>query len=245
MTDPEDPREQRVRDLLGELGSGGAEPPGPVPPAVTARLEDTLAALVEEQQAVRISEERSATTTVVPLRPRWLPRFAAGAAAVVVLGLGGVAVSNLDVFDSPVPTTSDAGGSSAERSAGSAQAPAPSTGADDGGIAKGLVRAPAVRSARFEADVRALLRTGPPLRAARKSAADAAPRTPTADPSAGSASVSTCTGPRLGDGSRTTPIVLDGTAAALVLRPPLGGSRAVEAWSCDGTTRLATGEVPR
>src|ERR1700759_5101381 len=94
--DPElDPQqEQRLRDLLAGLGSAGDDVE-PLPAEVSLRLDDTLGGLVAEREASKISEEHSATGTVVPLRPRWLPRIAAAAAAVVVLGLGALTAVNI------------------------------------------------------------------------------------------------------------------------------------------------------
>ena len=56
---------------------------------------------------------------VVPLRRRWLPRAAVAAAAVIVLGAGGVFVANLGQM-------SQTGQNSASDSAGESKAEAPS-----------------------------------------------------------------------------------------------------------------------
>ena len=61
----------------------------PIPDDVSARLDDTLAMLRTE----RVQSGEPAD--VVPLRRRWLPRAAGAAAAVIVLGVGGVAAVRL------------------------------------------------------------------------------------------------------------------------------------------------------
>ena len=88
-------QDARIRALLAELGSG---PDGePLPPEVAARLDDTLALLVAERGRAGGARPEDETTAdnVVPLRRRWLPRAAVAAAAVIVLGAGGVFVANL------------------------------------------------------------------------------------------------------------------------------------------------------
>ena len=88
-------QDARIRALLAELGSG---PDGePLPPEVAARLDDTLALLVAERSRAGGARPEDETTAanVVPLRRRWLPRAAVAAAAVIVLGAGGVFVANL------------------------------------------------------------------------------------------------------------------------------------------------------
>lgn len=92
-------QEQRLRALLADLGSGAARETDRLPPEVAIRLEDTLAGLVAEREAGKISGEHTATGEVVPLRPRWMPRIAAAAAAVIVLGLGALTASNLARHD--------------------------------------------------------------------------------------------------------------------------------------------------
>ena len=53
----------------------------------------------------------------------------------------------------------------------------------------------------------------------------------------------TCPGPAVTDGSSLSLVSLDGKPAALVVHPPRKGKRLVEAWSCDGTHRLASTTV--
>src|SRR5690349_21400812 len=88
---PTDPDQERIRALLADLGAPRDPDAAAMPPEVAARLDETLAGLVAE----RTSTEEPATTVVVPLRRRWAQRGAAVAAAVIVLGVGGVAVANL------------------------------------------------------------------------------------------------------------------------------------------------------
>ena len=229
MTDDE-----RVRALLADLGAGHESEP--LPDEVAVRLEETIAALVAERAASQTSEEHTATGTVVPLRPRWLPRAAAAAAAVVVLAGGGAAVAGF--LHHPADTASSASTSSTSREQPAAGGDAASGRAAQPGAGSTAAPAPAARSgaapstatphlttAGYAADVRALLARRPALHGH----ADGA--------------TASCPGPAdLGDAS-TAPVVLDGTPALLVVRPPVGGSRAVEVWSCSGGHRLATTRV--
>jgi hypothetical protein len=53
-----------------------------------------------------------------------------------------------------------------------------------------------------------------------------------------------CAGPAAPD-SVTLPATLDGVPVALVFRPPTSSEQRVEAWSCDGSSLLASATVPR
>ena len=53
-----------------------------------------------------------------------------------------------------------------------------------------------------------------------------------------------CAGPTAPD-SVTLPATLDGVPVALVFRPPSASEQLVEAWSCDGSSLLASAAVPR
>ena len=149
-------------------------------PRSSARLDDTLAMLRAERVAVRRARAADETTSaddprprsgnVVPLRRRWLPRAAGAAAAVIVLGVGGLAAVRLGTDD---PQDSAASGGAASDtsplSPAPSEAPVPSAGSAEspGSEARtlresaGAVRAlPAVTTASFDTDVAALLRRG-------------------------------------------------------------------------------------
>jgi hypothetical protein len=87
--DVDDPDHAWVRDLLGD-----ARVAEPVPDDVAARLDQTLAALQAERAASR-GPAPDESPTVVPLRRRLPARLTAAAAAVIVLGAGGVAIAQL------------------------------------------------------------------------------------------------------------------------------------------------------
>ena len=253
MNDPDsnpapdlDPQqEEQIRALLAENTAG------PMPADVAARLDDTLAGLVAEREAGNLSDERTATGQVVPLRPRWMPRIAAGAAAVIVLGLGGIAlVANLGGTQSSVEsgatsTTDDSGGRSLLEDSAS-EAPVESapgdTAAEQKAARDGL---PRLQTASFTRDVQTLLRQQPALRAPAQSqerggaAGTPSPTSPSQAPSADAA----CAGPSVTDGSTVTVARLDATTAAIVVHPAEDGKRLVEAWSCDGSRRLASTTV--
>src|SRR5215213_3032580 len=84
-----DPGQERIRALLADLGSPQAPDAASMPPEVAARLDETLAGLVAERSTEAVP------ANVLPLRRRWVQRGAAAAAAVIVLGVGGVAVADL------------------------------------------------------------------------------------------------------------------------------------------------------
>jgi hypothetical protein len=248
---PVDADDARIRALLAELGSG---PEGDaMPAAVAARLDDTLARLVaerENQGGTAQEEPDERADNVVPLQRRWGTRLGAAAAAVIVLGAGGVAAANLGVLgsgsqgaDSTASSDSGAGESATSGSSGRSL-----TQQDDGAAA-----VPQVASGSFAADVKALLQdrrelagplpapaagsvtTGPGKAAARDRLGSA-----TASPGPASA----CAGPRITDGATATPVQLDQSPAVLVVHPVLAGHRLVEAWNCAGTRRLASATLP-
>lgn len=264
--EPDEEADAHIRALLAELGSG---PTGQAMPAeVAARLDQTLARLVTERSPGENNEDSPEDrpedgpedspedgpgdspghATVVPLRRRWLPRTAAVAAAVIVVGLGGVTAANLGVFgggsSSDKAASSDAGGSTAARSGPeSAQEPTPAqpresqaakdsaAGAD--GRALDAVKLPSVRAAAFASDVTTLLGTP----GAVGTPEEAETSGPDKDPIRGLKAI-TCPGPVVTDGSVNTPVRYDGRLAALVVHPEQDGARLVEAWTCAGDRRL-------
>jgi len=227
MNDEQDPQldpeqEERVRALLADLGS--APDAAAMPPEVAARLDDTLAGLVAERA------EAEEPSNVVPLRRRWAPRAAAAAAAVIVVGAGGVAAANLGLFGGAMTASdkasSGSGGGQAESLDSGSGTAAPSVpGAASGDLAAGL---PRVSAASFDADVARLLR-----RTTTQQESAASGRT-SQDRSAAKSFAASCPGPKVSNGSTTTPVLYDGTAVALVVHPEQGGRELVEAWTCAG-----------
>ena len=238
--DPEPDPEQdaEIRALLAELGSGpdGEE----MPPEVAARLEDTLALLVAEREreemAAAADSSEEVTGNVVPMRRRWLPRLAGAAAAVIVLGAGGVAAANLGLLGGQSTTESDQGASSGAADSKAESAPdssAPSAGDDASQeLADGTATAlPTLSPTTFAADAERLLQgrsslTAPEDMGAKQRKADAR-------------LLDACPGPRTTDGAVTRLVRYDGDLAVLVVHPDREGHRLVEAWSCAGNRRLA------
>ncbi len=238
-TDPA--ADAHVRALLAGFGSG---PDGePMPPEVAARLEETLGRLVAERQEAEGGN-------VVPLRARLAPRAAVAAAAVVVLGLGGVAAANLGVFGGPSVTgaSDSAGGAESQKSLSS---PQPSAGLlepqrDAAGGAAGF---PKVGSSTFARDVTALLDRRSAL--ATPEEKPGAGSTPGDEPTfLGSPDTAKspptdslrrmgCPGPEITDGAVPNPVEYDGVLAVLVVHPERDGQQLVEAWTCSGNRLLA------
>ncbi len=158
-------QEQAVRALLGEVGAQHE----PIPDEVSARLDDTLAMLRAERVEALAQDEQATPgegdrTNVVPLRRKWLPRAAGAAAAVIVLGVGGLAAVRLGTDGSSKDSAASGGvaGDTAPSSQAPSEAPVPSAGAvaTPGSKARalresaGAVRAlPAVTTATFAGDV--------------------------------------------------------------------------------------------
>ena len=122
----------------------------------------------------------------------------------------------------------------------------PSGGAPQ--LQRGLVtgEVPSLSSATFARDVRRLLAEGsangravPPPATSDNASPDAYPET-SARPSEAASQDAACPGPDLEQGATSTPVVVDGSLAALVVHPVRDGRRLVEAWSCAGSTRVAT-----
>ncbi len=218
--------EERVQALLGDLGSEQA--PEPMPDDVAARLEETLAGLTAERTpqhptAGSAATDRSTTgSTVVPLHRRWGPRLAVAAAAVVVLGVGGVAVSNLGLLDDSGGTSAGSTADSAGGEAGVEQAPE-------------ALPAPALSSTSFAADATALLRRTPALAAPPGAAARERSRALLPPPE--------CPGPEQPRAATRTLVRLDGEPAVLLVRPERAGRRLVQAWTCDGARTLASARL--
>ena len=260
-------QEQAVRALLGEVGAQHE----PIPDEVSARLDDTLAMLRAERVEALAQDEQATPgegdrTNVVPLRRKWLPRAAGAAAAVIVLGVGGLAAVRLGTDGSSKDSAASGGVASdtAPSSQAPSEAPVPSAGAvaTPGSKARalresaGAVRAlPAVTTATFAEDVTGLLRTGSALTTPAERAADQSGDGSDSGSGSGSGSTSgqpeadqqlraesrlarVCPGPAVSDGAVANPVRLDGTLSVLLVHPAKDGEQLVEAWTCDGDRRL-------
>jgi hypothetical protein len=241
-------QDAHIRALLAELGSG---PDGEtMPPEVTARLDDTLARLLAERGIAAGDDESGAedVDNVVPLRRRWLPRATAAAAAVIVLGAGGVAAANLGVFSSGDANSAGGHASDSQASESAPATDAPSEEAPGGATASG--RLPELGARTFAADVTALVQRRASLvtpdevpgRAAgsaeksphRLGNDDKAQQAPS--DAVGSAA---CPGPKITDGAVPNPVRYDGQRAVLVVHPERNGRQLVQAWDCSGKRLLA------
>jgi hypothetical protein len=249
----DDPTFDDVRELLAD-----ARVTDPVPDEVAARLDATLVSLQAERVAPR-------TAAVVPLRHR-VGRIMVAAAAVVVIGAGGVGIAQLDLGRDG----SDEGATSRPATAadsGGTEADAPESG--DGGLAVSpeapgtLIRNGVARlsHATFAQDAARVMVAIDELAQRGAAEDDTATKdrsqTPlsgytgappvTASPpgwSAGLQNAQGCAGPDAAD-AITVPATLDKAMVALVFRPPTDDAQQVEAWSCDGRTLLASASVPR
>ena len=261
-------RDARIRALLAELGSG---PDGePIPPEVEARLDDTLALLVAERGRVAggsgegaQASSDSKTGNVVPLRRRWLPRAGAAAAAVIVLGVGGLAVANLSgLSQSEQQSSSDSAGASAPEAESGAESKADAkagskagsdAGSDSGADSStGATQLPALSAASFEGDVSILLQGRASKLASEGEAAGEGEGADEPAPSnrenlvpgaPGVLPSRACRGPEVTDGAAARQVLYDGRKAVLLVHPERGGRLLVEAWSCDGDQRLASTKI--
>lgn len=257
-----------IRDLLAELGS--AADGRRMPSEVAARLDTTLARLVAERETGAPTPERedeSRPGSVVPLRRRWLPRATAAAAAIIVVGAGGVTAVNLGLFGNEASTSSDSGAAGGAGAAESApKAPVPSSGK-----AIGAAVLPQVSATSFASDVASMLQRGtasPPAAEApgsdtgedssEPSSGQTGPGQATGDQSAPDEAApglttpeearqspgralrsASCPGPVITDGAVPNQIRYDDQLAVLVIHPETGGRQLVEAWDCAGDRRLA------
>ncbi|SDS87893.1 hypothetical protein SAMN04488570_2930 [Nocardioides scoriae] len=230
-----DPDERRVRDLLADLGSGGAHAPGPVPADVAARLDAALdpaldAALDAGPAASGTPASSGADATVTPLqgrRPRRRAGLLAAAAAVVVLVGGGALVLGRG---DPLGGAGGSSQSSAD-SSGSSRSDAGSEAGSDGGSTGGSSEQPeAARGGvpdlgadTLRRDVRRL------VDADRSTLRGAGPDT--------GLDQTGCAAPdRPG---RARAVTLDGTPAVLLVRTLPDGTTAAQVWSCEGDRVLA------
>lgn len=261
----DDPTADAVRGLLAD-----AAVDQPLPSTVAARLDETLAALVDERSAV----SDAAAEDVVRLRPRapFARRLLVAAAAVVLVGGGAVGLNQF-LKDRTVSTASDAtgatgttAGATAERpTAGQAEsAPAPDTAA--GGKAspyadevRGSV---ALTSTGFRRQAAALVgivtplsssfdggSTSPELRdrseLLSEKDGDGAGQFNLNRLEAAAKVAPSCPGPQVSTGTRLFSITFDGRPATLAVGPVTNRTQYVAAWSCDGSTLLASVNLTR
>lgn len=225
-SDFDDPAFDDLRALLAE-----ARVVDPVPADVAARLEDTLSSL----QAERRRPHDDPVAAVVPLRRRLAPVLVAAAAAVVVV-VGGVGITQTLRDDSGQAASSADKAASADAGAGSSESLA------------GPV--PELTTARFAQEVAGLDVSGlagpdyPTAAAGDSIGRSPAPTDSKTPLGALVPQTPTCAGPGLA-GTRTTTVLLDGRPAALVMHPVRAGEQRVDAWSCDGSKRLASTTVRR
>lgn len=207
-------------------------------------------------------------------RSRRASRLLAAAAVVVVAGAGAVGLNQVLTDDGSSDRSSPSANSAATSHAGGAvsaatpavpTAPQKRLSALNGGqlgSARTLGGVPVLTTASFSRQVTGLgvikaeLSRGSRADAATTEGAPGTPQTakrstpapavPPADEDAlaGSASAApSCAGPGIA-GTRSSPVVLDGQPAVLVVHPANAGTRLVEAWSCDGSRVLVFTTLP-
>lgn len=259
----DDPAFDDLRGLLAE-----ARVTAPIPDDVAARLDATLGSLRDQRRA----DADRPKASVVLLRRR-VGRVLIAAAAVAVIGAGSYGLVHSGQESSNSDSAASGAGGQADKAAPltTEDRRSPGAVAADGLSA----RVPSLRKGHFARDAAAAMRslsfqavngvgdvpsapapaaTPSDSRSARsdvlsgKSQAEAPPVTATPTPLAGtttsSESAAGCAGPSASD-AVTLPATLDGVPVALVFRPPTATGQLVEAWSCDGTTLLASAIVPR
>jgi hypothetical protein len=232
LREPTPEEEAEISRLLAEAGG-----PVAVPDEVAARLDATLAALVEER---RDEEVDPPAAPVVPLaerraRRRW-PRLVLAAAAVVVAGYAvGTAVtdSSLSGSDAESATAGDAAGAGeadgggARDEAGPQDNAVPEATADRDAARRLAADAVRLRSDTLADDITAALAD---RRLGLSSDEDGLSelRAQSTRKSAG------CAAPALDQGQRWLPARYDGVRAVLVTGPPADGSLPAEVRGCDG-----------
>lgn len=290
--DFDDPSYADVRALLA-----AARAEEPIPTALAAELDETLANLV----AQRAKQEASTGATVVPLRRAWPSRFLVAASTVVLLGAGAVGLAQVvgtgtgddrsaTALDSSADSDAPAAPEAAAGGIGSVtEAPQALVDNLNGlSLTYGAGTLPRFSAKQFDRQVADFVAgdaylydlgstpmsdeapppapvAGDPVAPAPDAGGDAG-----SDPGTGAGSGTTdeqtkdasaskadrsrllrsytanagCPGPTVADGSTVIRIRYAGTPATLVVRPAVGGARQVEAWSCDGSERLAATSVP-
>jgi hypothetical protein len=264
--DFDDSAHLEVRDLLAS-----ARLDAPIPADVAARLDATLAELTG--RAGPADPVQDTTVVPLRRRSRLAPRLLAAAAVVVVGGGAAVGLNQVaghrsssdDKAGSAVAADSSGGKSLTETpptpESAAPQAPVYGdvkgfsadagipvlTSADFGAADQGAASLVSGLSSTEKLQWAARLPAG----AARK--ADGVTTAPTTSASPESLALNSlqrtaakaraCAGPKIA-GTRSYPIILDGEPAVLLVHPAEAGSRLVEAWSCNGSTVLASATIP-
>jgi hypothetical protein len=241
-----------IRALLAGLGPG-ADAAEPLPADVAARLDDTLAALVEERREA--GDRDTGGPVVVPvLRPldrttrrgRWAPRLLAAATVAAIAGGIGVGIAQLPGGSGSGAASggqADHAGNSAARPAG--KAPAYGTSS--------MAGLPRLTRQDFRADARRLVASESALRRFDRDVQQAdrspkpAPSTTGSSSARSLAEVLASCGhrPGLPTGARAIPVRLDGKPATVVVVPRADGVAQVTAYPCAGDRVLASATVPR
>jgi len=255
----DDPAHDDLRALLAD-----ARVTDPIPDDVAARLDSTLQSL----QIARAAE-RDSRTNVVPLRHR-VGRVLVAAAAAVVIGAGGVGVAQLarngnGSADSMTADKAARGSAQDDGRAPEATGQSDFLNAPGPAVARAL---PHLTTAGFARDAARVMRTAylhsleiqspaPTTATTGRGSTNsdsvaplsgylplqAPPVTATPERTAALAEdFASCAGPNAPD-AIVEPATLDDALVALVFRPPTAESQQVEAWSCDGTTLLASAEI--
>lgn len=255
----DDPALDDLRALLAD-----ARVTDPIPDDVAARLDSTLQSL----QITRATE-RDSRTNVVPLRHR-VGRVLVAAAAAVVIGAGGVGVAQLarNGNGSADSMTADKAAGGAAQEDGLVPGATGQSGSLNAPQAAAARDVPHLTTAGFARDAARVMRTAYLYSLDIQSPAPTTPTTGPGSPNADSAAplsgylplqappvtatperagardqdLVACAGPDAPD-AIVEPATLDGALVALVFRPPTAESQQVEAWSCDGTTLLASAEI--
>jgi len=224
-------QEEAVRRLLAE--SGGAEP---LPPEVAARLDATLARLVEQRDEIGPDADLE-TETLMPLRRQRWPKLLLAAAAVMVAGYGVATV----VQNGSLTGDSDSGASGSATS-GLAASATPQQESNSGGQGSASDSAPAptplragvvpLHSGHLTADVRRLLGRSGTVRLPKEDTR--------AQGLGGFRAADRCAPRSLPAHSTWTTATYDDRPAVLVLRPIRRAAEghsvvAAEVRSCSGT----------
>lgn len=227
-------QEDEVRRVLA--GFGGPEP---TPPQVSARLDATLARLVEERAADQATDQLADEATdelAVRRHRRWKGALVA-AASVAVLGTGiGAVVNGIGTSGGDSMTTAlDTAG---EEAGGRDLAPGLSS--DDGGGPESAPRAgvEALRDLRGT-ELSSVTLGQDVRRAARLLAGPSMEKAAEPEPW-----MTRCALPDASAGDRLAAVRLDGDRATLVLRAPVEGTHVAEIYSCDGLDLVAVRKVP-
>jgi hypothetical protein len=231
-------QEEQVARALAETARH--HPTGPIPAAVSARLDDVLADLV----APRAADAGSGATTVghgdelAAARRRRRPQLLAAAAAVSVIALAGAAVATggFGTSRSGSGAEDTAASRSNQDSAGKSSEDRSPESSTDRSLAADASGTPLLRTASLARDVEAVVDRGLPPTGRRQLAVPAPGKKPSA--------ARPCLTPPTRPGERLVPVRLDGRPATLLLEAERDGLRTARVYSCVGaTTPLAQTSV--